>query len=377
MSDTLFSAGTVIASTWLNDVDKATYNTLSAVGGTNTITATGPQPVTPAGYTTGLRFFFNPANTNTGATTININSLGAKNITKFGATALIAGDLVAGAEAEIYYDGTQFQLINPPHTASNFTGTLAIANGGTGQTTANTAFTALSAGVTLSFRNKLINALGAINQRAYVSGTATGGANQYTLDRWRVVTSGQNLTFSTSGIITTMTAPAGGLEQVIEGNNIEGGVYTLSWTGTATATVNGSAVTNGGQTSSLTAGSNVTIRFTSGTVSLPQFEKATTTTSFEYRPYAYELLLAQRYYETFGYHSGGNGSTAAGELSTLAWRVPKRVAPTVSQFTSIQQVNIASATPNADSEIAGSLTVIVTANGGWIYRVIIQASAEL
>lgn len=152
MADTLFTdattsvPGTTVVAAWLNDVDKAVYNTLSAVAGTNTITATGPLPVTPAGYTTGLRFFFNPANTNTGATTININTLGAKNITKFGATALVAGDLVAGAEAEIYYDGTQFQLINPQNVnVSSATGTLAIANGGTAATTGTQALINLGA----------------------------------------------------------------------------------------------------------------------------------------------------------------------------------------------------------------------------------------
>lgn len=62
-------------------------------------------------------------------------------------------------------------------------------------------------------KNLLINPLFLINQRGYVSGTATGGANQYTVDRWRVVTAGQNLTLSGS----QATAPAGGLEQVVEG----------------------------------------------------------------------------------------------------------------------------------------------------------------
>lgn len=100
-------------------------------------------------------------------------------------------------------------------------------------------------GTALSFRNKIINGNFGINQRGYVSGTATSGANQYTLDRWRVVISGQNLAFSTSGNGNSVTAPAGGIEQVIEGANIEGGTYTLSWTGTATAAINGSAIVNG------------------------------------------------------------------------------------------------------------------------------------
>jgi hypothetical protein len=166
-------------------------------------------------------------------------------------------------------------------------------NGTTGITTP-----ALVNGTALSFRNKIINGNFGINQRGYVSGTATSGANQYTLDRWRVVTSGQNLTFSASGTGNIVTAPAGGIEQVIESLNIEGGTYTLSWTGTATGAVNGSAISNGGQVT-LTANTNATIKFSSGTVSLVQLEVGSVATPFENRPIGTELALCQRYYQAF------------------------------------------------------------------------------
>ena len=51
----------------------------------------------------------------------------------------------------------------------------------------------LNGGPLAGFRNVIINGNPTINQRGYVSGTATSGANQYTLDRWRVVTSGPNI----------------------------------------------------------------------------------------------------------------------------------------------------------------------------------------
>ncbi len=149
------------------------------------------------------------------------------------------------------------------------------------------------------FRNLLINANPTINQRGYVSGTNTTSANQYTLDRWKVVTSGQNISFTDSNNTRTVTAPAGGVEQVIEGVSILSGTYTLNWTGTATATVNGTGVAKGGNVT-LTGGSNCTVRFSSGTFSLPQLEVGTVATLFERRLIGTELALCQRYFQTFG-----------------------------------------------------------------------------
>lgn len=81
---------------------------LGTIAGTNTITAVA-SPI-PAAYATGQSFYFAPAATNTGATTINISGLGAKNVFAFGA-ACIGGELIIGVPALIYYDGTQFQII--------------------------------------------------------------------------------------------------------------------------------------------------------------------------------------------------------------------------------------------------------------------------
>ncbi|WP_288077868.1 hypothetical protein, partial [Pseudomonas sp.] len=142
-------------------------------------------------------------------------------------------------------------------------------------------------------RNKIINGNFAINQRGYVSGTATTTSNEYTLDRWRVVTSGQSITFTASGNGNIVTAPAGGIEQVIEGGFIEGGTFVLNWTGTATATVNGVAVAKGG-TVTLTAATNATVKFSGGTVSLVQVEAGSVATLFEHR--LNELQLCEKYY---------------------------------------------------------------------------------
>ena len=202
-------------------------------------------------------------------------------------------------------------------------------------TTSGVSTTNLVNGSSLCFRNKIINGNFGINQRAYVSGTATSVANQYTIDRWRVVTSGQNITFTASGNGNIVTAPAGGIEQVIESLNIEGGTYTLSWTGTATGAVNGSAVSNGGQVT-LPANTNATIRFTSGTVSLVQLEEGSVVTPFENRPIGTELSLCQRYCLSISQggitsrHIGvGYWSNSVGGVISINLPVQMRTVPTL------------------------------------------------
>jgi hypothetical protein len=51
--------------------------------------------------------------TNTGAVDVTIDSISAVNLFKGGSTELEANDLIAGAESNIVFDGTQFQLVSP------------------------------------------------------------------------------------------------------------------------------------------------------------------------------------------------------------------------------------------------------------------------
>jgi hypothetical protein len=92
-------------------VQDGTLTVLGSVAGADTITATAPLSMNA--YALGQCFRWIAAGTNTGPATLNINSIAAKAITKFGTTALIAGDMVTGGSYEAVYDGTRFQLINP------------------------------------------------------------------------------------------------------------------------------------------------------------------------------------------------------------------------------------------------------------------------
>lgn len=86
---------------------------LTSVAGTDTITATAALSM--SAYAVNQVFHFVAADTNTGATTINLNSIGAKAIQKNGA-ALVAGDITSGDGVTVLYDGTQFQMTSPART---------------------------------------------------------------------------------------------------------------------------------------------------------------------------------------------------------------------------------------------------------------------
>lgn len=78
-------------------------------GSANTY-AIAPSPSITS-YSAGQEFTFKVSNANTSSSTLNVNSLGAKNIYKFGSETLASGDLPANSIQTVVYDGTQFQLI--------------------------------------------------------------------------------------------------------------------------------------------------------------------------------------------------------------------------------------------------------------------------
>ena len=72
-------------------------------------------------YADGDMFGFDCHVANTGATTINVDSLGAQSITLQDGSALTGGELQTGGKYLIVYDGTNFQLLNSskPDTSAN------------------------------------------------------------------------------------------------------------------------------------------------------------------------------------------------------------------------------------------------------------------
>lgn len=121
----LISAGfDMLPSKSLIDQGRITYAEDS--GAVNAYLAALPQ--TLSAYTAGLTIWIKIAHTNTGASTINVDSLGAKSIKRMDGTDVAAGDLIAGAIQELSYDGTNFLLTS---VATSQTGYSLITGGGT------------------------------------------------------------------------------------------------------------------------------------------------------------------------------------------------------------------------------------------------------
>src|SRR5260221_5512069 len=100
------------------------------VGGTaNAITLS--FAVAPASYVQGEKYAFKASGANTGATTVNVNALGAKNAFKKSptgpATSCTGGEIQSGDIVELEYDGTQFQLLaNATFSGGTLTATTAM-----------------------------------------------------------------------------------------------------------------------------------------------------------------------------------------------------------------------------------------------------------
>lgn len=99
----------------LQDLDAGNISTtgvtsLFDIQGTNSIT--GIASPTIEAYVDGEVYVFQPANTNTGATTLNIDSLGAKDLNTSGA-AFVGGELLAGINYAFSYnlDNDNFDLL--------------------------------------------------------------------------------------------------------------------------------------------------------------------------------------------------------------------------------------------------------------------------
>ena len=230
----------------------------------------------------------------------------------------------------------------------------------------------MASSVPLGTKNKIINGNLGINQRA-VTGSVVLAAGVYGHDRWKAGASGCSYTFATTANVTTITISAGSLLQVIEGLNLQSGTHTLSWTGTATAKIDAGSYSASGVTGTATGGTNMTIDFSTGTLSLVQLEEGSTATPFEHRSYGQELALCQRYYcktspgTAYGFYASGGALSATSFRAGFSIPVPMRVAATFTSSGSFRVYTTAAHTISAlsaftylDDSISTMLDVTTT-----------------
>ena len=156
-------------------------------------------------YNAGLPIQFKAANTNTGASTLNVNSQGAKNIYLNNA-ALTANVIQANAIVSVVYDGTQFQMVSSSGAAAtgNVTyGNTTVALGGSSSSIGNlTLQNANITSVAVTFPNSYLanNSVTVGNTSVSLGGTATSVGN--------VTLNNTTVTGYTETVVTANTSTA-------------------------------------------------------------------------------------------------------------------------------------------------------------------------
>ena len=225
------------------------------------------------------------------------------------------------------------------------------------------------------FSNKLTNPNFSINQRV-VAGTVVLAAGAYGHDRWKAGAGGCTYTFATVANVTILTISAGTLQQIIEGANLQSATHYLSWTGTATGRVDSGSYGATGLSATAVGGTNQTIEFTTGTLSLPRYNQSAIS-SIQFLPIGLELFICQRYLPAFsignGFFAGIGQCTSTTAVSiVLPLPVTARVPPTNITVTGTGSVTSAAGGPiglNTITFSAGttnSLTIAGSSGGGLV-----------
>jgi hypothetical protein len=224
-------------------------------------------------------------------------------------------------------------------------------------------------------RNLIINPRFRVNQTA-ASASDTLTAAEHWYDGWKG-SLGSGGTVALSGGVVTISA--GALLTYIDGNDIEDGTYTLNWVGTASAAVNGVPKAKGA-TTVLTAGTQVIIAFSGGTLSFPQFEFGSKATLFEVRHQSVDELLCRHRYElvrtTVMFYQSAASEAHGNQINYSR----KRAEPTITANSVFVSTNVATVVFSSTNEIwGGFLQVTGTATPAInvMYDAVVNVDARL
>lgn len=176
------------------------HPTVTSGGSANTQTLT--YTTAPAAYVQGHRFSFIIGFTNTGPTTLNVNSLGTKNVFA-DSRALAGGELQAGMIADAAYDGTQIQILSTRPLIS----------------------------APYGFKNVIINGDFQVQQRGAGGALSTAvpaSTVAYTFDRW-VLTTNANQASNVSATNGVGVSSAAAWAAVVQRNSGQTGTGTMTF----------------------------------------------------------------------------------------------------------------------------------------------------
>lgn len=94
-----------------SELQAGTYSYAADAGSNDTYVIT--LDPAPTAYTTGMRIWFKANTANTGACTLNVNGLGAKNLKSLNNQDPQDNYIEADSIVAVVYDGTSFQILNP------------------------------------------------------------------------------------------------------------------------------------------------------------------------------------------------------------------------------------------------------------------------
>jgi hypothetical protein len=218
-------------------------------------------------YTANTVVVFTPNVANTGATTININSLGLVYIKRVDGTDLQLNDLLVGQYAVMAYTGTEFRLLGatkgyidnlafnvalPAQTGN--AGKLITTDGATASWTNTPTLSSINGGQLAGLRNRIINGGMVIDQRNAGASVTTIDGTTYSVDRWRTPLT-QASKYSVQQNAGSVTPPVGfskylGATSLSAYSVLTGDIFCLSQTieglniaDLAWGTVNASSVT--------------------------------------------------------------------------------------------------------------------------------------
>ena len=219
--------------------------------------AVAPSPPVTA-YATGQIVSLKPVNANTGASTLNVSSLGTKNIKLPDGTNPPANALVTTGSYALMYDGTSFVLLNPSViSAANITGTVGVSQGGTGAA-ATTAYAVLCGGTTSISALQPIAGIGTSGQVLTSNGAGALPTFQSISSAVKTV---KKQIFASSGTYTPSTGMLYCVAEVLGGGGGGGGASSTASTVSAGGGAGGySRVT----LSAATVGASQTVTIGSG-----------------------------------------------------------------------------------------------------------------